>query len=292
MNLIKVLILISILTLGHSSFAVMRFVYHAPESDHDFRYKYHWEILKSALDLTEKKFGPYSLTPSEILSEDQQLAEMKKKSAKLTVMIRETNKVFETELNAVKIPIDRNLIGYRVLLIDKKNQAQLSKVDSLEKLITFNVGQGAGWGDISILKNSGFNVITKAKYDDLFKSLIAGEFQIFPRGVVEVLEEYRHFKKLYSNLAIDDHVLLYYPLPTYFWFQDSSDGRLMARRVEEGLRFMIKSGSYRKIFDKHYAKVIRELDLNKRVLIKIPNPYLPSSVPFDRKELWFDPRDI
>ncbi|WP_413292308.1 hypothetical protein ACLSU7_12965 [Bdellovibrio sp. HCB185ZH] len=292
MNLIKVLILISILIAGHNSFAVMRFVYHAPESDHDFRYKYHWEILKAALDLTTKKFGPYTLTPSEVLTEDQQLAEMRKGSAKLNIMIRETNKVFETELNSVKIPIDRNLIGYRVLLIDRKNKAQLSKVDSLTKLLTFKVGQGAGWGDISILKNSGFNVLTEEKYDDLFKSLSAGKFQIFPRGVVEVLEEHRQFKKLYPNLVIDDHVLLYYPLPTYFWFQDSADGQLMARRVEEGLRFMIKSGTYRKIFDKHYSKVIRELDLNKRVLIKIPNPYLPSSVPFDRKELWFSPEDL
>lgn len=292
MNLIKAFILTSILAAGYNALAVMQFVYHAPESDHDVRYKYHWEILKAALDLTTKKFGPYTFVPSEVLTEDQQLAEMKKRSPKLNVMIRETNKVFETELTSVKIPIDRNLIGYRVLLIDKKTQPQLNKVDSLEKLIKLSAGQGAGWGDISVLKQSGFNVVTEEKYDELFKSLSVGKFQIFPRGVVEVLEEYRQFKKRYPNLAIDDRILLYYPLPTYFWFHDSSDGRLMARRVEEGLRLMIKSGSYRKIFDKHYSKVIRELDLKNRVLIKIPNPFLPSSVPFDRKELWFNSEDL
>jgi hypothetical protein len=269
----------------------MHFIYHAPESAHDSRYKYHWEILKTALELTTKKFGPYTLTPSEKMNEPQQLTEMKNGSAKLNVMIRETNKTYETELSPVKIPIDRNLIGYRVLLIDKKDQEQLAKVKTLADLRKLSVGQGADWGDISILKNSGFNVISEANYDDLFKSLSEGKFKIFPRGGVEIIEEHRQFKNRYPNLAIENHILLYYPLPTYFWFHASPDGLLMARRVEEGLRFMIKSGAFRKIFDKYYAKTIRELDLKHRTLIKIPNPYLPTSVPFDRKELWYDPND-
>ncbi|WP_413582891.1 hypothetical protein [Bdellovibrio sp. HCB288] len=266
----------------------MRFVYHAPESSSDHRYKYHWEILKTALDLTTKKFGPYSFAPSEVFNENQQLAEMKNRSPKLTVMIRETNKVYESELTSVKIPIDKNLIGYRVFLIEKKTQKELNNVNSLKQLLTFSIGQGTGWGDISILKNAGFNVLTEDKYNDLFKSLSGGKFKIFPRGVVEVLEEYRQFKGKYTNLMIEKNLLLYYPLPTYFWFHNSPDGLLMARRVEEGLRFMIKTGAYRKIFDKHYSKVIRELDLKDRTMIEISNPDLPNSVPFDRKELWYD----
>lgn len=280
-----------ILSASCKSLAVMEYIYHAPESAHDFRYKYHWEILKSALEITTKKFGPYALTPSDQMTENQQLFEMKKKSSKLNVMIRETNRTYEQELAPVKIPIDRNLIGYRVLLIDGKNQKQLSKATKLSDLTMMPTGQGTGWGDVSILKSSGFNVITEPNYDGLFKSLIDGRFKIFPRGVVEVVDEYRQFKNRYPSLAIENHVLIYYPLPTYFWFHNSPDGRLMARRVEEGLKVMIKSGTYRKIFNKYYAKVIQELDLKNRTLISIPNPDLPASVPYDRKELWFDPRE-
>ncbi|WP_413559021.1 hypothetical protein [Bdellovibrio sp. HCB209] len=288
MNPIRLVIITSTLLISCTAFADMKFVYHAPESSHDSRYKYHWEILKNALDVTAKKYGPYTLVPSEKLSENQQLAEMKKNSPKLNVMIRETNKIYESELTSVKIPIDKNLIGYRVLLIDKKDQPALAAMKTLPQLNTVKVGQGAGWGDISILRNSGFNVVTEENYDDLFKSLSKGKFKIFPRGVVEVLEEHRKFKNKYPNLVIENHLLIYYPLPTYFWFHNSSDGRLMARRVEEGLRYIIKSGTYRKVFDKHYAKVIRELDLKNRTMIQIPNPDLPDSVPFDRKELWYN----
>ncbi|MBO9667296.1 MAG: hypothetical protein J7501_10845 [Bdellovibrio sp.] len=269
----------------------MRFVYHAPESEHDLRYQYHWEILKTALDLTSRKFGPYTLTPSVVLTEDQQLAEMKRGGAGLNVMIRETNKKYEEDLTPVRIPIDKNLIGYRILLINKKDQPLISKIKDLDGLRKLPMEQGAGWGDITILEHSGFKVGTEIRYDDLFKSLSQGKFRIFPRGVVEVLQEYRQFKNRYPNLAIENSLLLYYPLPTYFWFHESADGRLMARRVEEGLRLMIKSGAYQKIFDKHYAKVIRELNLKDRTLISIPNPNLPASVPFDRKELWYNPLD-
>ncbi|MFM6930051.1 MAG: hypothetical protein ACKOX6_16385 [Bdellovibrio sp.] len=272
-----------------TGFAEMHFVYHGPESEHDFRYRYHWEILKTALDLTTKKYGSFTWTASEFMSEPQQLAEMKRNSPKLTVMIRETNLNYEKFLTPVRIPIDKNLIGYRILLIEKKAQPQLAKVKNLEDLRKFTMGQGEDWGDIEILEHSGLKVKTEARYDDLFKSLNEGKFKVFPRGVVEVLDEYRKFKGRYPNLAIESNLLLYYPLPTYFWFQDTKNGHLMAQRVEEGMRFLIESGGYQKIFDKHYAKAIRELNLKGRTLISIPNPLLPATVPFDAKELWYNP---
>ncbi|MGE5087422.1 MAG: hypothetical protein ACM3MG_14045 [Bacillota bacterium] len=285
----RCLLIFSVFMACSTGFAEMHFVYHGPESEHDSRYRYHWEILKTALDLTTKKYGPFTLTVSEFMSEAQQLAEMKKNSPKLTVMIRETNLHYEKFLIPVRIPIDKNLIGYRILLIEKKDQPQLAKVKTLEDLRKFTVGQGEDWGDIEILEHSGFKVKTEYHYDDLFKSLSEGKFKIFPRGVVEILDEYRKFKGRYPNLAIESTLLLYYPLPTYFWFQDNKNGRLMAERVEEGMKLLIESGGYQKIFDKHYAKVIRELNLDHRTIISIPNPNLPITVPFDKKELWYNP---
>ena len=285
----RCLMILSLFLVCSTSFAEMHFVYHGPESEHDFRYRYHWEILKTALDLTIKKYGPYTWTSSEIMSETQQLAEMKKSSPKLTVMIRETNLSYEKFLIPVRIPIDKNLIGYRVLLIEKDEQPRLAKVKTLGELRKFTMGQGENWGDIEILEHSGFKVKTEARYDDLFKSLDAGKFKVFPRGLVEVMDEYRKFKSRYPNLAVESSLLLYYPLPTYFWFQDTKNGQLMAQRVEEGMKLLIESGGLQKIFDKHYAKIIRELHLKTRTLISIPNPNLPATVPFEKKELWYNP---
>jgi hypothetical protein len=267
----------------------MRFVYHGPESSHDARYIYHWEVLRTALELTTKKYGDFQLVMAPTMTEDRQMTEMKKSSPSLTVMIRETNAEYEKILTPVRIPIDRNLIGYRVLMIDKKTQASLLKVKTSDDLKPFPMGQGAGWGDVAILENAGFQVKTEVRYDDLFKSLSFGKFQLFPRGVVEVLEEFRQFKNLYPNLAIESKIMIYYPLPTYFWFHNTESGRKMAQRVDEGMRLMIRSGSLQKIFDKHYTKIIRELDLKSRMVIKIPNPFLPATVPFDKPELWYNP---
>lgn len=117
------------------------------------------------------------------MSETQQLAEMKKSSPKLTVMIRETNLSYEKFLIPVRIPIDKNLIGYRVLLIEKDEQPRLAKVKTLGELRKFTMGQVENWGDIEILEHSGFKVKTEARYDDLFKSLDAGKFKVFPRSL-------------------------------------------------------------------------------------------------------------
>lgn len=289
MSLRRIIVFLIVLMATSQSFAVMKFIYHAPESANDTRYQYHWEVLRTALDLTSKKYGPFTMTAGSVMSEERQLAEIKKSSPARTVMIRETNEIYENFLTPVRIPVDRNLIGYRVLLIDKKTQPELLKVKTLEDLKKYSVGQGSAWGDIAILEYSGLLVKIESHYDDLFKALVNGKFKIFPRGVVEIQDEYRHFKGAHPSLAIESQLLVYYPLPTYFWFHKTDNGRKMAERVNEGLSLMIRSGSLQKIFDKHYAKVIQELDLKHRTIIKIPNPYLPSTVPFEQTELWYKP---
>lgn len=267
----------------------MKFFYHPPESPHDVRYDFHWEVLRSALEVTEKKYGPFEMTPTVMMTEERQLREILKKDPMLTVMIRETNEDFEKKLTPVRIPIDRNLIGYRIFLIRGDNQWKFLKTKSLTDLKKITLGQGKGWGDVEILENAGFKVTTEVYYDDLFKSLDNGKFEAFPRGVTEIEEELKKFKKLYRHLAIEENFLIYYPLPTYFWFPKSNEGKGMAQRVEEGFRTLIKNGHYQKIFDKYYAASIAELGLKRRKVIHIENPFLPSTVPYEDKELWYNP---
>lgn len=272
-----------------SSLAVMKFIYHPPESNLDTRYNFHWDVLRTILDATAKKHGPYEMTPSVFMTEDRQLSEIQRQKPHLTVMIRETNKSIEKNLLPVRIPIDRNLIGYRVFLIKKNKQKEFDKMQSLNDLRKITLGQGKGWGDISILERAGFKVLTEIYYDDLFKSLNLEKYQAFPRGITEVHDELETFKKIYPQLTIEKKFLLYYPLPTYFWFPNNEEGRLMALRVEEGFKTIIKSGAYQKLFDKYYSSRIAELNLQKRQIINIENPHLPETVPFKDKDLWYEP---
>lgn len=251
--------------------------YHGPESKFDVRYAFHWKILKKALEVTTPEYGPIELKQGLFMTEERQLELMKSNSPSLQVMIREDSEILETLLEPVRLPIDRNLIGYRLFLINKKSQKQFNKIKTLDDFKSLSIVQGAGWGDIQILKQAGFNVKTEVYYDDLFKLTAYGRYDGFPRGLNEVGSEFDKYSPLLPDLAIENNLLLFYPLPTYFWFQRSSHGRLLAQRVEKGMHKLVKTGDYEKLFNSHYLPELKKLDLAGRHLIKIPNPVTPAN---------------
>lgn len=271
----------------HAANAERVLIYHAPESIHDVRYEFHWEILKKILERTKTKYGELKLSPSTFMTENRQILEFEKNNiALLGVLIRETNAEYEKKFTPVRIPIDRNLVGYRVFL--KNKIRSLTKVSSLEHLKKLTLIQGEGWGDVSILKHAGLKVRTKVHYDDLFKMIDANKADLFPRGLNEVQEEFNKFSLVFPSLQIDDQILLYYPLPTYFWFHNTEEGKLLAKRVTEGFDMIIKDGTYNGIFERYFSETLKKLNLKNRILIKINNPFLPSTVPFNKKEYWLN----
>lgn len=271
--------------------AAMKYVYHAPESSLDVRYLYQWEILRTALDRTTKKWGPYELVAaSEVMSERRQAFEMKNATGKLTVMYLSTNPDFEKSLIPVRIPVDRNLGGYCVFLIRKEDQKRFASVRTLADLRRFRYGLGLDWIDVGILRNSGFTVVTGSSYEGLFEMLISRRFDVFLRGAVEVLDEYEQRKGALPDLAIEENLLFYYPLPMYFWFPRTGEGRRLAARAGEGMRAMIADGTYDAIFDKHQRAKIEGLRLKQRRLFRIENPNIGPLTPLKDKRLWFDPQ--
>src|SRR5436190_2073547 len=148
----------------------MTYVYHQPESARDVRYLYHWEILRTALERTTPKWGPYRMAvAAETMSEARQAYEMKSGSGKLTVMYLGTTPEFERTLVPVRIPVDKNLGGYCVFLIRQGDKQRFANVKSLDDLRRFTYGLGIGWIDVDILKSNGFKVITGSNYDGLFE---------------------------------------------------------------------------------------------------------------------------
>ena len=267
----------------------MTYVYHPPESPLDVRYLYHWEILRTALEKTTPKWGPYRMVPSERMTEQRQAFEMKNRTGKLTVMYLSTTPDFERNLVPIRIPVDKNLGGYSVFLIRNGEQSRFSNIRSLDDLRKFTYGVGLGWIDVGILKASGFSVVTGSSYDGLFEMLVHKRFDIFLRASVEVLDEFDRRKGTLKDLAIEDSIIFYYPLPMYFWFSKNDQGRKLAARAEEGMRMMIRDGTYDAIFDKHQRSKIERLHLKTRRVFAIDNPNVGPETPFGDKRLWFDP---
>lgn len=268
---------------------VMTYIHHPPESARDVRYVYQWEVLRTALDKTKAKWGPYRMVPSESMTERRQAYELRNATGRLTVMYLGTTPDFERELVPVRIPVDRNLGGYCILLIRAGEQARFDSVRTLDDLKRFTYGLGLGWIDVEILRSHGFNVVTGSSYDGLFEMLVNRRFDVFLRTAAEILEEYDRRKPEMHDLRIEDDLILYYPLPMYFWFARTPQGRRLAERAESGMRLMMADGSYDAIFDRFQRPKIERLHLKTRRVFRIDNPFLGPETPLADKRLWFDP---
>ena len=273
-----------------ASAAAMRYVYHPPESSLYVRYQYHWEILRTALEKTKAAWGPYEMVPSKLMSERRQAFELKNATGVLTVMYLSTTPDFEKNLIPVRIPVDRNLGGYGILLIRKGEEQRFAKVRTLDDLRAFRYGLGLGWIDVDILRANKFEVVTGSSYEGLFEMLVNRRFDVFLRAAVEVLDEYDNRKAALPDLSIESSVIFYYTLPMYFWFSKTDDGRRLAARAEQGMRMMIADGTYDAIFDKYYRGKIERLRLKERRIFAIQNPFVGPETPLADRKLWFDPK--
>ena len=268
----------------------MTYIYHPPESSLDVRYLYHWEILRTALEKTKPKWGPYQMVASEAMTEQRQAFELKNKTGKLTVMYLSTTPDFERNLVPIRIPVDRNFGGYGIFLIRDGEQKRFESVKTLDDLRKFSYGLGLGWIDVDILKSNHFNVVTGSSYEGLFEMLVNKRFDVFLRAAVEVLDEYDRRKDTLKDLRIENGIVFYYPLPMYFWFSKNDEGKRLAARAEEGMRMMIADGTYDRIFDQYQRHKIERLHLKERRMFKIDNPFVGPETPFADKRLWFDPK--
>lgn len=267
----------------------MRYLHHPPESPSDRRYLYHWKILETALEKTVPAYGPYVMEASEFMTEKRQAYELKHATGKLTVMYLGTTPEMERELVPVRIPVDKNLGGYCLFLIRKEAQGLFARVETLEELRRFRFGLGLGWIDVDILRTNQFQVVTGSSYDGLFEMLVNRRFDVFLRAAVEVLDEYQARRELMPELQIEERLVLYYPMPMYFWFAKTEQGRRLAARAEAGMRKMLDDGTYDQIFEQYQGPKIRQLNLAGRKIFRIDNPFLGPETPLAERRLWFTP---
>ncbi|MDF3193642.1 hypothetical protein [Pseudomonas sp. 1928-m] len=266
-----------------------RFVHNAPETADDQRYDYHWRVLRAALEVTREQYGDYRLEPGQPMSEKLQVVEMQRPHGGLNTLVLDATQALEESLRPVKIPVDKGLLGYRVFLIQAEDQPRFAGVQSLAQLRQLRFGQQREWSDVAVYQAAGLPVVTGTSYEGLFHMLMLRRFDAFGRGVSEVSGELTHWRKKYPQMAIERELLLYYPLPVYFWFARTDEGRWRAQRVEEGMHALIADGTLDRLFTEEYAATIEQLGLDRRRTLRIANPHLSSNHPFDKPAYWFTP---
>lgn len=151
------------------------------ESASDSRYQYDWAVLRMAMDKTQASFGPYEIREAaEKMVPSRVEYEMQSTDGRLNIFVRSTSIDLEKNFLPVRIPVDRGLLGYRVLLVRSADLPAFAAVRNLDDLRKFRIGQGKAWSDVKILRMSGFSVVEGDSYDGLFSMLTADASTRFP----------------------------------------------------------------------------------------------------------------
>ena len=258
-----------------------------PLSQQDKRYEYPHKLLERILSITEIQYGPAKIKQSQnVMVRNRTLIELEN-GVNIHVMAEAPKPEWEKRLIPIRIPIRKGIQGYRTFLILKKNQPMLSKITTLKQLKEIPTGSGQQWSTTRILTDNGFDVRKGTSYEGLFSMLAKERFVTFGRGINETPVEYETHKNKFPELAIEQDLLLYIPLPTYFFVTPKMPW--LAQRIEDGLNEMIADGTFNKMFQAEFGELIKDANLSKRRVFKINNSNLSPETPLDIARYWYQP---
>ncbi len=151
---------------------------------------YFIDVLQLAIDKSTIQSGPAKRLVVDIPMEQQRQLKSLDDNI-LDVMWAMTSIQLEKDALAVRIPLLKGLLGYRVLVVRKDQQQAFSAITQLSQLKQLTAVQGYGWSDVKILQDNGFKVEVSSWYDTIYKSLNSGFYDYFPRSVLEVGAEFK-----------------------------------------------------------------------------------------------------
>lgn len=197
-----------------------------------------------------------------------------------------TSEVREQQLLPLRIPLDRGLMGWRLLLVRKDDQARFAALRSLEDLRGIPIGQMHDWPDTQILRANGLTVGTSSVFASLFTMLLRGRIDAIALSALEVEQELARSGHA-AQLAIAPGWMLRYPA-AYYYFVSPREPQL-AEDLRRGLERLVSEGRLQALFQQHVRPQLERLGLRDRRMLALLNPLLPAATPLRRAELWEEP---
>lgn len=221
---------------------------------------------------------------SVMMRQNRGLAELRNGRA-IDVMWTMSSQQRERDLLPVRIPLDMGLIGWRLLLIRKRDAPRFAAIRKLAELQGLDALQGHDWPDTEILRANGFRVQTASDYAGMFKMLESGRVDYFPRAVFEVWNEAEAFAA--QDLMVAPGLALHYPAAFYFFVNKSNTA--LAAAIQRGLESMLADGSYERLFRDYFGEMVSRSGLDARRVFELRNPLLSQATPLERRQLWYRP---
>lgn len=281
-RLALLLVLLALILLSNTARSQEIVYYPRAESDIDARSRYPVALLQLCLKDTK-----YQLEPTSTAMQQARNLRMLTQGKGVDVVWSVATVAREAELRPIRIPIDRGLIGWRLLLIQQQAAKRFAAITQAEQLMPLRAGQGHDWPDREILASNNFTVIPNASYEGLFQMLTRGYIDYFPRSVSEINTEVNAHPDL--QLMVEPKLAIHYPAALYYFV--NKDNSELANAITAGLEKAIADGSMRRLFNHHYGAAIKAAQLSTRTTITLHNPLLSAETPLADTRYWFTPED-
>ena len=257
--------------------------YPPPEVHQDQRADYPSRLLAMALARSGQRFVPKA--SGRAMNKSRALLELANGAPDIDVVWAVSDAARERDLLPIRIPIDKGLIGWRLMLVRAADRERFAPLRSLVELAKVPAAQGHDWPDLRILRANGLKVDPVNVYPALFQMLARGRFDYLPRGVHEVADE----AALYAGdgLVVEPHIAFHYPAALYFFVnRQRSD---LAEAIRVGLERALDDGSFEALFQATYASRIEQAELGRRLVFELVNPLLTPETPLAQRHLWWQP---
>ena len=192
----------------------------------------------------------------------------------------------EKTLRPIRVPIYKGLMGYRALIIRKSDENKFLKVKTKEDLMSFTFGQGLHWPDTAILRANQLRIMEAVTKESLYKMSAAKRFDMFPRGVIEILPEDDFIRQ--QNLMVEPRLIIHYRTDMYFFVNKNNTE--LAERLEKGWDIILRNGEFDKMFysTDRITYALNFLKQPGHTIIELDNPFLPEDTPLDKPGYWLD----
>lgn len=265
--------LFTLLLWQHLGMANEPFIFYYRISDKTEYHGYTNNLIKLALDKTQKEYGPYrmiALDPEEnSLRAHSDVA--RNTYGNMALEQSYDPELDHTNLSFIPIPIDGGLMGYRVCFVNPAKKREIESITHIDQLKQFTIAQGVGWTDTKILKANGLKLVEIPNYPNIFKMLVANRVDLFCRGAHQIKPEIQYFSDL-KNLDYNRSFLLVYDTPRFLYIHKLNT--TAKARIQRGLEIAFKDGSMKKLWEKHYRDNLDFVNFDDRNIIHLENPYL------------------
>lgn len=239
------------------------------------------DVLKLVMDKTVAEYGPYQIEYySHFLSSNRSKIETehgKLVNLEFSPEWRGSgDHLDDTKVIKIDFPVFKGLLGLRNLIVKRERDGYFSQLSSADEFRSLIAGQGAGWVDVTLLRENQIEVREAQLFDALFPMLMKNRFDYVPLSILEADVALQTKVDDFPQLVLNQDTAIFYPLPMYLWVNAKLPR--LAERLKRGYTLANEDGDLDQLFNKHFGTI-------EDILVNRVNKLIVLDAPGSRPEL-------